>query len=90
MLLSYHPTILLIIYYLLLITYLLWEVVSQGYFVSANCLRELLRALSLAKPLITLIEADERKGGMSHSLVLERLEEAVANLCAVENKAASS
>ena len=39
--------------------------VSDGYFVSPNCMRELLRAFHLKKPIITLQEQDQKKGGLT-------------------------
>ena len=38
---------------------------SRGYFVSANCLREMRAAKQLGKPIVLVHEADEGKGGES-------------------------
>jgi hypothetical protein len=38
---------------------------SSGYFESANCVRELLRAVVTATPLATMLEPEVNKGGMT-------------------------
>lgn len=53
--------------------------VSSGYFVSANCMRELLRAVLTQKPLRALMEAEEKHGALSEEAVLQQLREADAN-----------
>ena len=50
--------------------------VSHGYFISQNCMRELLRAVALSKPIITLLESEPSKGAISSAEVLVRLEHA--------------
>ena len=50
--------------------------VSDGYFMSPNCMRELLRAYCMRKPIIPVCEINENKGGLKPSVVLERLHEA--------------
>ena len=47
---------------------------SEGYFSSVNCMRELLCAVFLGKPLITLVEPEARHGGLTRKQVLEQLE----------------
>jgi len=54
--------------------------VSDGYFVSPNCMRELLRAFHLKKPIITLQEQDQKKGGLTPEQVRRQLHEADAML----------
>ena len=49
---------------------------SQGYFGSANCMRELLRAVLTSKPIITLLEPEVRRGGLTTDQILEQLREA--------------
>ena len=44
-----------------------------GYFRSANCMRELLRAHVLRKPIITLLEPEGRHGGLTHEKIREEL-----------------
>ena len=39
--------------------------VSEGYFNSENCMRELLRAILTSKDLVVLLEPDARHGGLS-------------------------
>ena len=50
--------------------------VSDGYFTSPNCMRELLRAVFDKKPILSLIESEVRKGGLTSEQVRERLEAA--------------
>ena len=50
--------------------------VSGGYFHSANCMRELLRAAVTEKPVIALLELEAKHGGIDRSKVLELLREA--------------
>eukprot|EP00966_Prymnesium_polylepis_P271978 6283893-Prymnesium_polylepis.1 len=38
---------------------------TDGYFVSANCMRELVCAVRLGKPMIALVDPDTTKGGLS-------------------------
>ena len=54
--------------------------VQEGYFASPNCMRELLRATLEGVPIITLLEPDRMKGGLSGrpELILALLEEASA------------
>jgi hypothetical protein len=49
---------------------------SQGYFESANCVRELLRAAVTGKPLVTLLEPEVKHGGLSQHEVFQQLSEA--------------
>ena len=44
--------------------------VSQGYFRSANCMRELLRAVARGKQIITLRESEANKGALTRDEVL--------------------
>ena len=50
--------------------------VSEGYFVSPNCMREFLRAVFDEKPILTLMEPETKKGGMTRQQVLDKLQEA--------------
>ena len=50
--------------------------VSDGYFQSPNCMRELLRAHATAKPILALFETDSSKG-LTLSVVKERIRVAV-------------
>ena len=52
--------------------------VSSGYFISPNCMRELLRAVVTGKPIVTLVESEARHGGMTTEEVRMDLEEADA------------
>ena len=47
--------------------------VSNGYFQSCNCMREFLRAVSLGKQIISLVESERNKGALTPSEVLDRL-----------------
>ena len=40
--------------------------ISEGYFTSKNCTRELLRAVWDEKPIITMLESDRKKGAMTY------------------------
>ena len=37
---------------------------TDGYFRSPNCMRELLRAVFMGKPLTVMVDADKHHGGM--------------------------
>ena len=52
--------------------------VSSGYFISPNCMRELLRAVVTGKPIVTLVESEARHGGLTTEAVRMDLEEADA------------
>ena len=47
--------------------------VSEGYFDSPNCMRELLKAICCGKPIITLLESEQKHGAMSDAMVVEKL-----------------
>lgn len=47
--------------------------VSKGYFSSCNCMREFLRAVSLGKQIISLVESERNKGALTPSEVLDQL-----------------
>jgi hypothetical protein len=49
---------------------------SDGYFFSPNCMRELMRALQLGKPIIALLEPDRKHGGLGSEQVRRQLWEA--------------
>lgn len=49
---------------------------SGGYFVSANCMRELLRAVTTRKPIVTLLEPEAKHGGLTAKEVKHQLDEA--------------
>ena len=49
---------------------------SQGYFTSKNCMRELTAATALSKPLITLLEMETNKGGLTLLEIQQLLEDA--------------
>ena len=53
--------------------------ISDGYFSSPNCMRELLRAMHMKKPLLTLMESERRKGALTREEVRMRLKEANEN-----------
>ena len=53
---------------------------SDGYFHSKNCVRELLRAVMLQKPLIVLGEAESFHGGLTLEQVTEQLDAAATRL----------
>ena len=42
---------------------------SRGYFESANCMRELLRAVVTRKPILPLLEPEQNKGGLGRGTV---------------------
>ena len=46
---------------------------SEGYFRSANCIRELLRAAVTQKPMVALVEVDPKHGGMARSQIRQQL-----------------
>ena len=46
---------------------------SEGYFASVNCMRELLRAVLLHKPIITLLEPEKRHGGLTLNQIKQQL-----------------
>ena len=46
---------------------------SQGYFVSQNCMRELLRAVTTGVPIIAMLEAQATKGGLTLAQVFDQL-----------------
>ena len=52
--------------------------VSDGYFNSENCMREFLRAVVTGKPMVTLMESEAKKGGLTQNRVLQQLCEAAA------------
>ena len=54
--------------------------VSDGYFESQNCMRELLRAVFDEKPIIALTETDAKHGGLTRDEVRVQLEATVAHL----------
>jgi hypothetical protein len=43
--------------------------VSAGYFTSPNCMRELLRAVLVKKPILTMMESEAGKGGLTREQV---------------------
>lgn len=43
--------------------------VSDGYFESPNCMRELLRAVATQKPIVALVELEEKHGALSRAQV---------------------
>ena len=47
--------------------------VSEGYFESPNCMRELLRAVFKSKPIIALTEPEAKRGGLTTENVREEL-----------------
>jgi hypothetical protein len=47
--------------------------VSDGYFVSPNCMREFLRAIHDRAAIVTLTDYDASHGGLSHEKVREQL-----------------
>jgi len=47
--------------------------VSSGYFTSPNCMRELLRAVVKKKPMFSLVESEEKKGGLTFEEVRRQL-----------------
>lgn len=49
---------------------------TQGYFNSSNCMRELLRAVAIKKPILTVLEPDEAKGRLTRSQIHAQLKEA--------------
>jgi len=55
--------------------------VSAGYFQSVNCMRELLCALFMGKPLVTVLEPEVKNGGLSKEQVLGHLREADGMYC---------
>jgi len=50
--------------------------VSDGYFVSVNCMREFLRAVFDGKPLCALLESEKNKGGMTYDDVCSQMQDA--------------
>ena len=52
--------------------------VSRGYFDRPNCMRELLRAVVTDKPMVTLVESEVAKGGLTKEHVLQKLVDAAA------------
>ena len=52
--------------------------ISEGYFSSENCMREILRAVVTGKPIITLMESEVGKGGVTQERVLQQLGDAAA------------
>lgn len=52
--------------------------VSKGYFVSPNCMRELLRAVVTGKPVVALLESEEGKGSLTSEEVGTLLADAEA------------
>ena len=50
--------------------------ISDGYVSSPNCMRELLRAVFVKKPILALTEPEVRKGGLTREQVQARLEAA--------------
>jgi hypothetical protein len=53
---------------------------SDGYFTSRNCMRELCQAARRKKPIIALIDGDEKKGGLSLEAVREAVKASQPNL----------
>ena len=53
--------------------------VSEGYFVSPNCLRELLRAVFDKKPIVTVIEVEAKHGALATEEVRAQLDAAEAS-----------
>ena len=51
---------------------------SKGYFVSPNCMRELLRAAVLGKPTFALLDPEATKGGLTRAEIEEQLRAADA------------
>ena len=51
---------------------------SKGYFVSPNCMRELLRAVVTKKPVLAMLEPEVLKGGLTRDEIRAQLEEADA------------
>ena len=49
---------------------------SKGYFQSKNCMRELISATKMGKPIIALTEPDVSKGGLSSAQVRQQLRDA--------------
>ena len=56
--------------------------VSKGYFQSVNCMRELLRAVMKGKPIVALVEPEQKHGGMTRQEVQQELREADGKYCA--------
>ena len=50
--------------------------VSYGYFASPNCMRELLRAVVTGKPVVTLMESEQKHGGLTEAEVKQQLHDA--------------
>ena len=50
--------------------------ISDGYFTSPNCMREILRAVFDKKPILALTEPEARKGGLTREQVQAQLEAA--------------
>ena len=48
---------------------------TTAYFKSANCMRELLRAVVLERKIITMLEPDGRRGGLTPDAIFEQLME---------------
>jgi len=46
---------------------------TRGYFQSINCMRELLRAVCMDKPIVTLLEPDHNKGRLTRAEILDQL-----------------
>ena len=51
---------------------------SAGYFESPNCMREILRAHVTGKPIVALLELEEKHGGLTHEQIMARLQAADA------------
>ena len=49
---------------------------SEGYFVSPNCMRELLRAVVTDKPIVALLESEEKHGGLTRDEIEAQLRSA--------------
>ena len=49
---------------------------TDGYFTSSNCMRELLRAVAVNKPILTVLEPDESKGRLTRSDIYTQLKRA--------------
>ena len=50
---------------------------TAGYFRSANCIQELQAAVRLRKPLLTLVEPDATRGGVTRAEALATLQSAI-------------
>ena len=60
-------------------TLLVMVFVVDGYFSSLKCMRELLRAMWLRKPIAVLVEPDADKGGLTGEQIRQQIDAACAN-----------